>query len=109
MVPIRRGMRPTGTKQPLDMRRRVALALLDLGLGIRQVARHVTASPGAVWRWRETCAQHGEAGLTAKRHPGSKPHLTPEQCHPLLPLRSQGPRAHGYAHELWTLTRIAGL
>src|SRR5689334_15639911 len=102
-------MRPKGTKQQLEIRRRVALALLDIGWGIRQVARQVKASPGSVCRWRDTRAQHGEAGLNAKRHPGSKPHLTTVQCHQLLALLSQGSRAHGYTNELWTLKRIAAL
>ena len=102
-------MRPTGTKQQLEIRRRVAMALLDVGWGIRQVARQVKASPGSVCRWRDTLVHQGEAGLTAKRHPGSQPHLTAVQCHQLLDLLSQGPRAHGYPNELWTLKRVAAL
>jgi transposase len=102
-------MRPTGTKQQLEIRRRVAMALLDIGWGVRQVARQVKASPGSVCRWRDTRAHQGEAGLTAKRHPGSKPHLTAAQCHQLFALLRQGPRAHGYPNELWTLKRVAAL
>jgi transposase len=102
-------MRPTGTKQQLEIRRRVALALLDVGWGIRQVARQVKASPGSVCRWRDMRAQRGEAGLTAKRHPGSKPKLNTAQRHQLLRLLSQGARAHGWRNELWTLKRIAAL
>ena len=102
-------MRPKGTKQQLEIRRRVAVALLDAGWGIRQVARQVKASPGSVCRWRDSRAHHGEAGLTAKRHPGSQPQLSPMQCQALLDLLSQGARAHGYRNELWTLRRIAAL
>jgi hypothetical protein len=53
-------MRPTGTKQQLEIRRRVALALLDVGWGIRQVARQVKASPGSVCRWRDLRASQGD-------------------------------------------------
>ena len=102
-------MRPTGTKQQLEVRRRVAMALLDVGWGIRQVARQVKASPGSVCRWRDTLAQQGDAGLSAKRHPGSKPRLSAAQSQALLDLLSQGPRAHGFRNELWTLRRIAAL
>jgi len=102
-------MRPTGTKQQLEIRRRVAMALLDAGWGIRQVARQVKASPGSVCRWRDTRAQQGEAGLTAKRHPGSKPKLNAVQRRQLLVLLSQGARAHGWHNELWTLKRIVAL
>src|SRR5262245_32627520 len=98
---------PTGTKQQLEMRRRVALALLALGWGVRQVARQVKASPGSVCRWRDTRAQHGEAGLTAKRHPGSTPTRNAAQCQTLLDLLRQGARAHGVRHARWTLRRMA--
>lgn len=102
-------MRPKGTKQHLEIRRRVAMALLQEGWGVRKVARHVKASPGSVCRWRDTLAHQGEAGLTAKRHPGSKPRLTAAQCHQLLDLLRQGPRTHGFPKELWTLRRIAAI
>lgn len=102
-------MRPTGTKQQLAIRRRVALALLDIGWGVRQGARHVKASPGSVWRWRDTRASQGEAGLTAQRHPGSQPKLNAAQRQQLLALRSQGARAHGWRNALWTLKRIVAL
>src|SRR5215470_17517160 len=100
-------MRHTGTKQQLEIRRHVALALLDVGWGIRQVARQIKASPGSVCRWRDTLAQQGEAGLTAKRHPGSKPKLNAVQHQQLLELLSQEACAHGFRNELWTLRRIA--
>src|SRR5215475_8226175 len=102
-------MRPTGTKQQLEIRRRVAMALLDVGWGIRQVARQVKASPGSVCRWRDTRTQQGETGLTAKRHPGSKPKLTAVQRQQLLVLLSHGARAHGWRNALWTLKRITAL
>jgi hypothetical protein len=35
------GMRPTGTKQQLEIRRRVVMALLDAGWGIRQVGLNI--------------------------------------------------------------------
>ena len=102
-------MRPKGSKQHLEIRRRVAMALLQDGWGIRKVARHVKASPGSVCRWRDTLTHQGEAGLTAKRHPGSQPKLSPEQGQALLALLSQGARAHGFRNELWTLRRIASM
>jgi len=102
-------MRPKGTKQQLEIRRRVAMALLQDSWGVRKVARHVQASPGSVCRWRDTLVYQGETGLDAKRHPGSKPTLSAEHCQALLALLSQGARAHGYRNELWTLRRIAAL
>lgn len=102
-------MRPKGTKQRLEIRRRVAVALLDAGWGIRQGARQVKASPGSACRWRDRRAQPGEAGLTATRHPGSQANLSPTPCPALLDLLSRGARAQGYRTELGTLRRIAAL
>jgi transposase len=98
-------MRPKGTKYPLEIRRRVAMALLQDGWGVRQVARHVKASPSS-GRWRDALLQQGEAGLTAKRYPSSQPKRKAAQGHALLALLSQGARAHAYRHALWALRRI---
>src|SRR5262249_18234600 len=91
------------------MRRRVARARLDAGWGLRQVARQVKASPGSVCRRRETRAQQGEAGLTAKRPPGSKPKLTAAQRRQGLLVLSQGARAPGWRNERWPLKRLVAL
>jgi transposase len=92
----------------LEVRRRVAVSLLEAGWGVRQVARHVKASPSSVRRWRDAVARHAQAGLDAKPHPGgSQPKLSPQQRRHLIDLLSQGARAHGFRNELWTLARIA--
>ncbi|HEY7492038.1 MAG TPA: helix-turn-helix domain-containing protein [Candidatus Tectomicrobia bacterium] len=94
-------MRPKGTTIQLAVRRRVAVSLLEAGWGVRQVARHVKASPSSVRRWRAAVAQHAEAGLDANPHPGgSQPKLSFEQRQPLITLLSQGARAHGFRDEL---------
>jgi transposase len=100
-------MRPQGTAIQLEVRRRVAVSLLEAGWGVRQVARHVKASPSSVRRWRDAVAYHAQAGLDAKPHPGgSQPKLRRDQHHYLLELLRQGARAHGFRNELWTLARI---
>ena len=83
------------------------MALLDIGWGIRQGARQIKASPGSVCRWRDTLVHQDEAGLTAKKHPSSKPKLTAAQCSHLFDLLSQGARTHSFWNEFWTLRRIA--
>jgi transposase len=101
-------MRPKGTTIQLEVRRRVAVSLLEAGWSVRHVARHVKAAPSSVRRWRDAVAQHPETGLDAKPHPGgSQPKLSLEQRHHLIDLLSQGARAHGFRNELWTLSRIA--
>lgn len=102
-------MRPKGTKLQLEVRRRVAVALLQAGWGLRQVARQVGASPSSVCRWREAFDHQADAGLNAKRHPGSTPKLTAQQRHQLTTFLSQGPRAHGLGTTRWTLAGIAAV
>jgi transposase len=103
-------MSPKGTKTQREVRRRGAVSLLEAGWGVRQVARHVKASPSSVRRWRPAFVQHAAAGLDAKPHPGgSQPKLHPDQRQQLVDLLRQGARAHGFRNELWTLARIAAL
>jgi transposase len=45
--------------------------------------------------------------LKAKPHPGRQPKLTVAQRQELESLLLQGPLAHGYQTDLWTLKRIA--
>lgn len=109
VLPICWGMRPKGTKQELEARRFHAVALLEGGLRVCEVARRVGATPGAVVRWRDAYHRAGKEGLRAKPHPGSKPKLAHEDRKRLEELLLQGPRAHGFVTELWTLSRVAQL
>jgi transposase len=103
-------MRPKGTKTQLEVRRRVAVSLLETGWGVRQVARHVHASPSSVRRWRAAVVQYAAVGLDAKPHPGgSQPKLPASQRQQLVDLLRQGARAHGFRNELWTLAWIAAV
>lgn len=100
-------MRPTGTAEELERRRRTAVALLDKGHGVREVAGLVGVSPGAVTRWRQAYEKRGNSGLNAKPHPGRSPKLSSKQRRTLVRLLKQGPRRHGYPTALWTLKRMA--
>ena len=100
-------MRPIGTAEELERRRRRAVALLDQGHGVREVAGMVGASPAAVTRWRQAYEKRGDAGLRAKPHPGRPPKLSMKQRTKLIRLLERGPRRHGYRTELWTLKRVA--
>lgn len=102
-------MRPIGTAEELERRRRRAVALLNKGHGVRQTARMVGASPGAVTQWRKAYEQHGDGGLRAKPHPGRPPKLSAKQRQQLARLLAKGARKHGYATELWTLKRVGDL
>lgn len=102
-------MRPIGSAAELERRRRRAIALLEQGMTITQAARAVGTSHASVSRWRQAYARQGDAGLTAKPHPGKPPRLTAAQRRRLAVLLQRGARRNGYATELWTLRRVADL
>lgn len=102
-------MRPHGSPQELEARRRRALALLRQGLGVRAVAERIGCSPGSVSRWQAVVAAGGAAALRAKPAPGRPRRLSSRQRARLLKLLLQGAVAHGYGTALWTLPRVANL
>ena len=102
-------MRPKGTPEELQRRRRRAVSLIDQGHGIRQVARIVGVSPGSVVRWRDAYKKDGPRGLQSKPHPGRPPKLSQKQRKRLIRLLQKPPPAHGYNTHLWTLPRVAAV
>lgn len=102
-------MRPIGSPASLEKRRRRAVELSKEGKGIREVARQVRASPGAVHRWIQDWKRNGDAALVAKPAPGRPCKLTPKQREKLLKRLLAGALACGFPNEMWTLKRIATL
>ncbi len=102
-------MRPKGSAEVLSRRRRRALALLDEGLSLNEVARRVDCQASSVMRWRDTRERVGEKVFEVGASPGRPPRLTSAQKNRLLRLLLKGPMPHGYATDLWTCDRIARL
>lgn len=98
--------RPVGTQQELEARRRLAVALLELGHGAAEVANVVGVVPGSVYRWKEMYDEHGSDGLAAKPHVGPSTKLSEEHFPALADLLQPGPQAHGFETDRWTLDRI---
>jgi len=63
-------MRPNGSPQTLERRRRKALALLTRGLTIGEAARRVGADFSSVYRWQQDVAREGPDALRPSRSPG---------------------------------------
>lgn len=99
-------MRPKGSAEELEVRRRLAARLLLEGRGIREVARLVGAAPASVYRWKQVLEREGMEGLKARPHPGRRPRLSAEQKQRLRAILVEGPRAAGFATDLWTLSRV---
>jgi transposase len=102
-------MRPYGSLQTRERRRRRAVDLLAQGLRLREGARRVQASAGSVYQWRQAWPHGGEAALAPKPAPGRPRKLTDQQCEQSLPLLRQGARANGFPNALGTLKRIAAV
>lgn len=99
-------MRPIGTAQELERRRRRAVELLAEGYSHGKVAVMVGSSTSSIDRWKKMAAM-GDAALKSKPHPGPTPFLTEEQERELESLLCQGATSHGWANDLWTAQRVA--
>jgi transposase len=99
-------MRPIGTPQQLEKRRRLAIEMLKAGKPAATVARAVSASRSSVQRWQECYERDGAAGLGSKPIPGRPARLTDKQKARLERLLLKGAVKAGYVTDLWTLDRI---
>src|SRR5829696_7791182 len=97
------GMRPQGTAQQLEKRRRLAIEMLKAGKSAATVARAVSASRSSVQRWRESYERDGAAGLRSQPIPGRPPCLTTKQKARLEQVLLKGAVKAGYTTDLWTL------
>ena len=102
-------MRPKGSGDHLERRRRRAVKLLEKGETYRSVATVVNASLSSVVRWAQAFRRGGSKGLDPRPTPGRPCRLSRQQRRGLEALLLQGARAAGYSTELWTLRRIAKL
>ncbi len=102
-------MRPPGTPEQLEARRRRAIEMLDAGASLLAVARAVDASVSSVHRWYQAYQLKGSKGLASVPASGRPPKLSEVQRERLRQLLQHGPPASGYETELWTLRRVADL
>jgi transposase len=100
-------MRPTGSADLIADRRRRALKLLDQGLSLNSVARHIGCAPCSVMRWRNERDRYGDRVYTVRFSGGRPPKLSSAQKRRLVKILLKGPLARGYRTDLWTTRRIA--
>ena len=94
-------MRPIGTAEELERRRRRAVELVKQGESPAEVAYFLGCGRSSVYTWLKAHRQRPHA-LDAKRHPGRTPRLKDEQLAELEGLLLKGATAHGWRTELWT-------
>ena len=102
-------MRPFGTPEQLETRRRRAIEMLDAGESLLSVAHAVKASVSSVHRWYQAYQAKGMKGLAPVPASGRPSKLSEGQRKRLRELLVRGPPAAGYETELWTLRRVANL
>jgi putative transposase len=100
---------PRGVKRDfaaLERRRLRAARLLSQGASQAEVARKVGAHRQSVSRWAQELEEQGLAGLKRAPRAGRKPRLSAEHLGRVRQALKRGPRAFGYATELWTARRV---
>jgi transposase len=102
-------MRPAGTPEQLEQRRRRAIAQVKAGHTLSAVARQFSASVSSVHRWWQAYTRGGVRGLRPKPIPGRPSRLSAVQKQQLVTLLGRGPLRAGYRTDLWTLPRVAGV
>src|SRR3954466_2243309 len=99
-------MRPIGTAEELERRRRRAVALVKQGEHPAEVARFLGCGRSSVYTWVKLDRDAAEK-LAAKPHTGPKPRLSDEQVKELEGLLLKGAKAHGWHNDLWSAHRVA--
>ena len=100
-------MRPQGSAEELERRRRRAVELVESGEDKDDVACILDVTRRSIDRWLLAKEQEGDGALCAKPHPGARPRLTPAQQRQVVGWISRSPGEFGYATELWTAGRVA--
>jgi transposase len=107
--PIRRRLKRLSRKsrEPLVVRRAMALLMLMQGMAAAAVARHTETARSSIHRWIDLFLSQGEAGLTPDTR-GPKPStVTPELIMAMHGLLQQTPRELGYLRSTWTSELLA--
>jgi len=98
-------MRPKGSAEELERRRRRAVQLMRQGESPTLIARILGVSRQSLYRWRDM-ARADPKGLAAKPPPGRKRRLSDAQLAQLEKLLLKGAQSHGWANNLWTAPRV---
>ncbi len=92
----------------MKVRRQLAARLFATGKDTRgAIARRLGVSRQSVMRWFRAWRQGGRAALRGAGRAGRKPKLEPRMLPQIEAALRQGPRAFGFATNLWTLARVA--
>ena len=99
-------MRPIGTAEALERRRRRAVQLVHQGEHPATAARFLGCGRSSAYTWLKQ-PREAPAKLAAEPHPGRTPGLNAVQLRELEALLLKGAKAHGWRTQLWTAARVA--
>ena len=102
-------MRPHGSAQELERRRKRAVQAVTEGSTVAEVARVLGVGDRSVRRWVAAAREGGEAAQDAVPHPRAAPRLNGNQERQVLSRLKHLPSKFGFATELWTAPRVAHL
>ncbi len=103
---------PKGQKRnfdALEKRRLRAVRLFEEGMNQSEVARRHKVPRQTSHRWHKAWESGGSAALKKAARAGRKARLSAEQKKELTKALLEGPRAHGFETDVWTLPRMARL
>lgn len=103
------GMAKQRDHHRMERRRLRAARLFENGWPAPEVARRLGVARQVAYRWQESWRTGGTPALASKGPAGPKSRLGPKQTQELVDALLEGPAAHGYKTQLWTLPRVAGL
>ncbi len=96
-------------REALAKRRKQAIGWYRKGKTQYWIAKYLGVSFEAVRKWVDAYEAGGVKGLRSLGKPGPKPGLSAMDRKKIKAAIVKGPRAEGYATDLWTLGRIAKL
>jgi transposase len=101
--------KPAAKRNPVAMRSRrlKAVKLFARGLAKAEVARRLGVSRQSVGRWIQQHADGGDKALQGAASLGRNPKVDAGTLKKFESELLKGPRAHGFANNLWTLRRMA--
>ncbi len=102
-------MRPRGSGVVLEGRRKRAIALLQAGLSLHEVARRIGCHASSVMRWRNVWQAQGLEGLKTKASGGRPARLSEPERRRLVALLRAGALSYGFKDDIWTAERVAAL
>lgn len=99
-------MRPTGTAEELESRRRKCFELLESGKTATEVAEILGVARTSIQRWKAMVREGGKRALKAIPQYVPECRMSPEQQKELGKIITAGAQVAGYPTDLWTTARI---